>query len=103
MSAHQHCDLFYPLGWGSDWVYHKLGNTSVLQSGTGSWVLSGELGVRHPSSPVIRLGLRNPRKKERSRTRRKRTPPEEPPPKLINFGGGSSGGVLFLPVLDQGT
>jgi len=30
-------------------------------------------------------------------------PPEEPPPKWINFGGGSSGGVLFPPVLGQGT
>jgi len=37
MPAHQHCDLFYPLGWGSDWVYHKLGNVPVLRSGTGSW------------------------------------------------------------------
>ena len=41
MPANQHCDLFYPLGWGSDWVYHKLGNAPVLRSGTGSWVLSG--------------------------------------------------------------
>jgi len=65
MPAHQHCDLFYPLGWGSDWVYHKLGNAPFLQSGTGSWVLSGESGVHHLLSPVIRLGLRNPRKKER--------------------------------------
>ena len=32
---------------------------------TGSWVLSGRSGVRHPLSPVIMLGLRNPRKKER--------------------------------------
>ena len=64
MPAHQHCDLFYPLGWGSDWVYHKLGNAPVLRSGTGSWVLSGQSGVRHPLSPVIRLGLRNPRKQE---------------------------------------
>ena len=23
MPAHQLCDLFYALGWGSDWVYHK--------------------------------------------------------------------------------
>ena len=38
MPAHQNCDLFYPrLGWWSDWVYHKLGNTPVLRSGTGSW------------------------------------------------------------------
>ena len=41
MPAHQHCHLFYPLGWGSAWVYRKLGNALVLQSGTGSWVLSG--------------------------------------------------------------
>jgi len=41
MPAHQHCDLFYPLGWGCDWVYYKLGNAPVLLSGTGSWVLSG--------------------------------------------------------------
>jgi len=41
MLAHQHCDLFYSLGLGSDWVYHKLGNGPVLRSGTGSWVLSG--------------------------------------------------------------
>jgi len=65
MPAHQHCDLFYPLGWGSDWVYHKLGNALVLRSVTDSWVLSDKSGVRHPLSPVIRLGLRNPRKKER--------------------------------------
>jgi len=39
----------------------------------------------------------------RSRSGRKKTPPEEPPPKWIKFGSGSSGGVLFLPVLDQGT
>jgi len=41
MLAHQHCDLFYPLGWGCDRVYHKLGNAPILRSGTGSWVLSG--------------------------------------------------------------
>jgi len=29
-------DLFHPLGWGSAWVCHKLGNAPVLQSGTGS-------------------------------------------------------------------
>jgi len=67
MPAHQHCDVFYPLGWGSDWVYHKLGNAPVLRSGTGSWVLSGQSGVRHPLSPVIRLDLRNPRKNQRKK------------------------------------
>jgi len=41
MPAHQQYDLFYPLGWGSDWMYHKLGNAPVLWSGTGSWVLRG--------------------------------------------------------------
>jgi len=41
MPAHQHCDLFYPLGWGCDWGYHNLGNAPILRSGTGSWVLSG--------------------------------------------------------------
>ena len=41
MPAHQHCDLFYPLGWGCDWVYHTLGNAPILRSGTGSWVISG--------------------------------------------------------------
>jgi len=41
MPAHQHCDLSYPLGWGCDWVYHKLGNAPILRSGKGSWVLSG--------------------------------------------------------------
>jgi len=65
MPAHQHCDLLNTLGWGFDWVYHKLGNAPVLQSGTGSWVLSGQSDVRHPLSSVIRLGLRNPRKKEK--------------------------------------
>ena len=56
---------------GSDCVCLKLGhsNAPVLRdrnlSGTGSWVLSGQSGARHPLSPVIRLGLRNPRKKER--------------------------------------
>jgi len=51
LSAHQHCDLFYPLGWGSDWVYHKLGNAPVLQSGTGSWVLRDieKFIIRQPS------------------------------------------------------
>jgi len=58
MPAHQHCDLFYPLGWGSAWVCRKLGNAPVLLSGTGSWVLSGESGACHPLGPVIRLGLR---------------------------------------------
>ena len=65
MPAHHHCDLFYPLNRGSDWVYHKLSNAPVPQSGTGSWVLSDQSGARHPLSPVMRLGLRNPRKKER--------------------------------------
>jgi len=41
MPAHQHCDLFYPIGWGSVWVYRELGNAPLLRSGTGSWVLSG--------------------------------------------------------------
>ena len=41
MPAHQHCDLFYPLGWGCDWVYHKLDNAPILRSGTGSGFLSG--------------------------------------------------------------
>jgi len=51
---------------------HRLSNlrgrkfTIVLRSGTDSWVLSGYLGVRHPLSPVIRLGLQTPRKKEKS-------------------------------------
>jgi len=63
--AHQHCDLFYPLGWGCDRVYHKLGNAPILRSETGSWVPSGQSVVRNPLSPLIRLGLRNPRKKER--------------------------------------
>ena len=43
------------------------GNAPVLRSGTGSWVLSGWSGVCHPLSSVIRLGLRNPRKKEKER------------------------------------
>ena len=29
MPAHQHCGLFYPLGWGSAWVCRKLGNAPV--------------------------------------------------------------------------
>ena len=41
MPAHQYCDLFCSLGWGSDWVYHKLGNAPILRSGTVSWVLGG--------------------------------------------------------------
>jgi len=60
MPAHQHCDLFYPLGWGSAWVCCKLGNAPVLWSGTGSWVLSGKSGASHLLSPGIRSGLRNP-------------------------------------------
>ena len=36
MPAHQHCDLFYPLGRGSAWVCRKLDNAPVLRSGTGS-------------------------------------------------------------------
>jgi len=65
MPAQQQCDLFYPPGWGSYWVYHKLGNAPVLRFGTGSWVLSGWLVVCHPLSPVIRLGLRNPNQKKK--------------------------------------
>jgi len=65
MPAHQHCDLFYPLNRGSAWVCHKLGNAPVPRSRTGSWVLSGSSSVRNPLFPVIRLGLRNPKKKER--------------------------------------
>jgi len=41
MPAHQHCNLFYPLGWGSAWVCHKLGNAPILRSRTGSWLLRG--------------------------------------------------------------
>jgi len=41
MPDHHDCDLFYPLGWGSDWVYDKLGNVPVLHSGTGSWARPG--------------------------------------------------------------
>ena len=40
MPAHQHCNLFYPLGWGSAWVCRKLSNALILRSRTGSWVLS---------------------------------------------------------------
>ena len=43
MPAHQHCDLFYPLIGdliGST-INSVVGNALVLQSGTGSWVLSG--------------------------------------------------------------
>jgi len=64
MPAHQHCDLFYPLGWGSAWVCRKLGHALVLRSGTGPWVLS-ESGACHPLTPVIRLGLRKNRKKDK--------------------------------------
>ena len=35
-----------------------------LRSRTVSWVLRGETGVRHPLSPVIGLGLRNPTPEE---------------------------------------
>jgi len=41
MPTQQHCDLFYPQGWGSDWVCYKLGNAPVLRSGIVSWILSG--------------------------------------------------------------
>ena len=50
-----------------NWVCPKLGNAPVLRSGIGFWVLGGYSGLRHPLSPVIRLGLRNPRKKERKK------------------------------------
>jgi len=42
MSVHQHYDLFYPLGWGSDWVYHKLGNLRFSGPGQvlGSYVVN---------------------------------------------------------------
>jgi len=33
--------------------------------GTVSWVLCDESDAHHPLSPVIKLGLRHPRKKER--------------------------------------
>jgi len=41
MPAHQHYNLFYPLGCLCDWVYHKLGNAPILRSETDSWVLGG--------------------------------------------------------------
>jgi len=50
-------------------VCHKISNAPVLRSGTGSWVLSALSDARHPLSPVIRLGLQNPRKKERKKER----------------------------------
>jgi len=34
-----------------------------------SWVLRGKLGAHHPLIPVIKLGLRHPRKKERKKER----------------------------------
>jgi hypothetical protein len=40
MPAQQHCDLFYPLGWDSDWVYHKLGKTPVRDRSLGpKWLI----------------------------------------------------------------
>ena len=40
----------------------KLG---LKQSGALSWVLRDQSGAQHPLCPVIKLGLRNARKKER--------------------------------------
>ena len=69
MPAHQHCDLFYPLGWGSDWVYHKLGNILVLRSGTGSWVLSGQ----SPSAQSCdEVGSSKPTKERKKETKKQR-------------------------------
>jgi len=41
MPAHQHCGLFYPLGWGLEGSPLNKGGPLVLRSGTVSWVLSG--------------------------------------------------------------
>jgi len=71
MPAHQHCGLFSLLGWGFEGSPLIKGRPLVLQSGTDSLVLSGQSGVYHPLSPVISLGLRNQRKKERNRSRPK--------------------------------
>jgi len=32
--GYKHCDLFYPLGLGSDWVYHKLGTARSVEDET---------------------------------------------------------------------
>jgi len=69
MPAYQHCDLFYPLVGDLIGSAINLGNAPVPRSGTGFWVLIGQSGACHPLSPVIRLGFRNPRKKERKNLR----------------------------------
>ena len=38
---------------------------SIQRSGTVSWVLHDSSDAHHPLSPVIKLGIRHPRKKER--------------------------------------
>jgi len=45
-------------------VGHKIGRQ---RTGTVSWVLHDPLGPHHPLSPVIKLGIRLPRKKEKER------------------------------------
>ena len=53
MPAHKHCELFLL-------VSRKLG---LQRSGTVSWVLRVSLDAQHLLSPLIRLGIRHPRKK----------------------------------------
>jgi len=56
MPAHQHCDLFYPLGWASAWVCPKLGNAPFIRSVSGSWVLTVSLSRISSQVPVSDLG-----------------------------------------------
>ena len=40
---------------------------SRQRSGAVSWFLRGESGAHYPLGPVMKLGLRHPRKKERKK------------------------------------
>jgi len=57
MLAHKHFELFYP-------VTGSASHLGRQRSGTVSWFLRDWSGAHHPLSPVIKLGLRHPRKKE---------------------------------------
>jgi len=62
------------LVWTNEWAEFHMNMSHVLVSritirkfGTVSWVLSHELGAHRPLSPMIKLGIRHPRKKARKK------------------------------------
>jgi len=62
MPAHKHCELFLPTVF-TQRVSLKLG---LQRSRTVSWVLRDSSDAPHPLSPVIKVGIRRPRKKARN-------------------------------------